>query len=533
MLARIISLWRSLLYSLYYRHVVRSRTTTRIDEMKLLIEPSVMHPKLFKSGKVFSDFLLTQNLKGKKILDMGTGSGILALTAARKGARVFASDINPAAVKCATENFRNNGFQSDIHLFSGHLFANVTESGYDIILFNPPYLEGNNGSTHQLALHGGEQLTLIKEFASQSISYLSPGGSLMLIVSTDSNVPLFLKIFRDQNYSHELLYRKTTLFETFYIYQFTPSKIQEDESVFVCPSCKGKLVKMEDQWKCENEMLSFPIRRGIPDFLPANRRTEIERFLEIYRTVRNSERWGSHDSRYYEELPYYDSTNLHSQVWAIRARSYVCLLEQLEQEASPRSLRVLDLGAGNGWLSLRLAQLGHLPVAVDIYEDDYDGLGVLKRLNNYERLIQVARAEFNHLPFSRNSVDVIIFNASLHYSNQPLHLIENTLQYLKSDGMMFIMDSPIYPDDASGNGMVEEKAQSFKRQHGIILPESLAGSFLTFRMLNHLKEHCTVDVLSPPYGWVWNLRPFLSKLRGSRTPASFAVVKIKKKNTSV
>ena len=44
-------------------------------------------------------------------------------------------------------------------------------------------------------------------------------------------------------------------------------------------------------------------------------------------------------------------------------------------ERTERALRILDLGAGNGWMSYRLALQGHLPIAVDLLTNDRDGLG--------------------------------------------------------------------------------------------------------------------------------------------------------------
>ena len=75
----------------------------------LVVYPTVFHPKLFLTSEFFARFLAKANLEGKRVADVGTGSGILALAAARAGATVVALDINPKAVKAATDNACANG----------------------------------------------------------------------------------------------------------------------------------------------------------------------------------------------------------------------------------------------------------------------------------------------------------------------------------------------------------------------------------------------------------------------------------------
>ena len=71
----------------------------------------VFHPGYFLTSAFFAQFLLTVDLNGKRVADVGTGSGILALAAAQAGAAsVLALDINPNAAQAALENARANGF---------------------------------------------------------------------------------------------------------------------------------------------------------------------------------------------------------------------------------------------------------------------------------------------------------------------------------------------------------------------------------------------------------------------------------------
>jgi methylase of polypeptide subunit release factors len=86
-------------------------TVARVAGFRLTVRPTVFHPRYFLTSEFFANFLLASlDLTGKRVADVGTGSGILALAAARVGAaNVVAIDINPNAAEPAAENAHANG----------------------------------------------------------------------------------------------------------------------------------------------------------------------------------------------------------------------------------------------------------------------------------------------------------------------------------------------------------------------------------------------------------------------------------------
>jgi release factor glutamine methyltransferase len=87
----------------------------RVAGFRLTVRPTVFHPRYFLTSEFFANFLLASlDLTGKRVADVGTGSGILALAAARVGAaNVVAIDINPNAAEAAAENARQWPRQTD------------------------------------------------------------------------------------------------------------------------------------------------------------------------------------------------------------------------------------------------------------------------------------------------------------------------------------------------------------------------------------------------------------------------------------
>ena len=149
-------------------------------------------------------FLFAENLAVKKyevVLDMGTGCGILGITAAEKAAKIVMVDVNPYAVRCAKENAKLNGVLEQICFVQGDLFAPMrTEEKFDSILFNAPYLPSKPSEDKSWlgrAWAGGATgRQVIDRFVCEAPEYLKENGCILLMQSTLSNVNETSRKFR-------------------------------------------------------------------------------------------------------------------------------------------------------------------------------------------------------------------------------------------------------------------------------------------------------------------------------------------------
>ncbi|HEX2163530.1 MAG TPA: methyltransferase, partial [Thermoanaerobaculia bacterium] len=114
--------------------------------------------------------------------DLGTGSGLGALAAARRGFRVVATDLNPAAVAAARANAAANGFADRIEVRHGDLFAPVAGERFDLVLFNPPYFRGAPRDEADRAWRSDD---VRERFAAELAGVLAPGGGALLVLSSD------------------------------------------------------------------------------------------------------------------------------------------------------------------------------------------------------------------------------------------------------------------------------------------------------------------------------------------------------------
>ena len=295
---------------------------------------------------------------------------------------------------------------------------------------------------------------------------------------------------------------------------------------YQCPSCDRSLDCIATGWYCAFENIIFKGSQGILNFIIPQRREKISEFLKVYQSIRRYENWGGSELDYYRSLPYEDKSNKHTNIWKVRAKSFAYLLGDINLRYSKSKALILDLGAGNCWLALRLAHCNHHIVAVDLNTDEYDGLGVLSRFPAEEvaNIIPI-QADFHQLPFPKNSFDIVVFNGSLHYASDIPTLVENTMKFLKHSGILYVVDTPLYTNPISGQRMIQDRLKEFKQKYRLQLDNEFIGSYLTTDMLHRLSDQFIVTVHQSNTFFSSIRKMFLSLWLG-REPASFAVIKI-------
>ena len=162
------------------RYIRRERTFVYAG-LRLRIPPGVFHPGVFFSTPVFLKFLQKIDLQGKTVLDVGTGSGALALFAAKKGARVTAIDIHPAAVEAALRNAGNNALT--IRAVESDLFDKLPAQHFDVLLVNPPYYPRRPEDAAGHAFFAGEHFEYFERLFAGLGVFMHPYSHLCMILS--------------------------------------------------------------------------------------------------------------------------------------------------------------------------------------------------------------------------------------------------------------------------------------------------------------------------------------------------------------
>ena len=151
------------------------------------------------------------------VLDLGTGSGIQAIAAAKspRVEKVIAADISPQALEVAKENAANQGVENKITFLESDLFSAIANEKFDTIVSNPPYLPANEEErVDDVALESGESGRDFTERLSQEFeAHLKPNGIMLLLQSTVSNWEQTKASLEENGFSVEITGRKKFFFE--------------------------------------------------------------------------------------------------------------------------------------------------------------------------------------------------------------------------------------------------------------------------------------------------------------------------------
>ncbi len=164
-----------------------------------------------------------------RVLDIGTGSGLLAEAAARVNLvkSVVAADIDRDAVNYAAANVAKS-LKNRIKFLQSDLFANIKHQSFDTIIFNPPYLP-SDANYPDTALDGGKRgYELIERFFENVNEFLGDNGSVLLLFSSRTNKERVGEIIANRLFEAAPLETKPLFMEVLYVYKVTKSKLLKD-----------------------------------------------------------------------------------------------------------------------------------------------------------------------------------------------------------------------------------------------------------------------------------------------------------------
>lgn len=162
------------------------------------VEPGILIPR--PETEHIVEYILSQSSGKANILDVCTGSGIIAVSLAYylKDAKVTAIDINPVAVKVAKDNAKKHGVEERVNVLPADALQKYNfGEGFDIVVSNPPYIKSGDinsldtdvaGFEPHLALDGGDDgLDFYRKISENAYDVLNPNGMLVYEIGFDQS----------------------------------------------------------------------------------------------------------------------------------------------------------------------------------------------------------------------------------------------------------------------------------------------------------------------------------------------------------
>lgn len=217
LLARIWRLGLRLKFALFQRHRHDRKVVERIGGLPILVRPGVFNPALFRVTPVFLEWISEGLIPaGSQVLDLGTGTGVLAIAAASSAARVVAVDSNPVAVECARINAEKNSVAHRVEPRLGDLFEPVAGERFDLVLCNPPYFAGRPSTELETAFRAGD---FARRFARGLGDQLADKGRALVILSSIGDEGGFLAAFAEAGLMVETVRRRDLISEIVTLYE--------------------------------------------------------------------------------------------------------------------------------------------------------------------------------------------------------------------------------------------------------------------------------------------------------------------------
>lgn len=180
-------------------------------KMNFYVNKNVLIPRPDTEVLVEEAIKIAKKVNAKKILDLCTGSGAIAISLAKyiEDSQITATDISTKALEIAEKNAKTNGVEKQIAFLSSDLFENLPKEKYDMILSNPPYIKREIIKTLEeevrqeplMALDGGwDGLDFYRKIIHQGYEFLKYRGYLCLEIGYDQKIDVIDLIEQEEKY---------------------------------------------------------------------------------------------------------------------------------------------------------------------------------------------------------------------------------------------------------------------------------------------------------------------------------------------
>jgi release factor glutamine methyltransferase len=189
---------------------LRKERVYHYKNITVKILPGVFHPGLFYSTKFVLEFLADEDLKNKTFLELGCGTGLISIAAAKAGAHVTSSDLSTKAIENIILNKKIN--HVEIKTIHSDLFDSINEV-FDFIIINPPYYGKEVSNENELCWNCGKEFEYFEKLFRQLTKHINNSSSVIMVLTKGCDLQRIFAIAKKSNFDFELIKEKDVLFD--------------------------------------------------------------------------------------------------------------------------------------------------------------------------------------------------------------------------------------------------------------------------------------------------------------------------------
>jgi release factor glutamine methyltransferase len=206
---------------LLVKYLAKTRTYS-YKGIYLEIPPQVFHPGFFFSTKLLLRYISKEHLSHKTFLELGAGSGLLSIYAAKNGASVVATDINPISIECINLNAEENAVE--VKTILSDVFDNVSPQHFDYILINPPYYRKKPSSFREYAWYCGENGEYFQKLFKGLADFVDEDSEVIMVLCDGCDLQMIRYLAEKNSFSMKCVLTYTAIMERNYIFKIEQCK---------------------------------------------------------------------------------------------------------------------------------------------------------------------------------------------------------------------------------------------------------------------------------------------------------------------
>jgi release factor glutamine methyltransferase len=183
----------------------------------LQIPPEVFHPGFFTSTKILLNYIKHKNFKQNSVLELGAGSGLISIYAAKKGADVTATDINTVAINFLKKNAEQNNV--DLNIIHSDIFQCIPVCLVDTIIINPPYYKKQPRSNAEYAWYCGENGEYFQKLFKHLKNYVHGKTEVLMVLCDDCDLQMIKNLAYENSFDLQCVFQRNSIIEKNYIFK--------------------------------------------------------------------------------------------------------------------------------------------------------------------------------------------------------------------------------------------------------------------------------------------------------------------------